>query len=253
VLLASAVVIAGCGGGGTFSLNPVAAAADKTISAGGAKVTLSMTVTKNGQTITMPGSGVIDEQTGEGDITIDMSQVTSQMGNQATGTTMEEIYAGGVIYLKVPFSGLPAGKSWLKIDLSELARAAGVDAAKLQQQAGQSPTQAVHSLESAGKLQKLGTEDVNGVSTTHYRVTVDARKAFAHAKPWLKKLAQAGPAQSTNDVWVGSDELIHRMGFGFGPNATMRMDFTDFGTPVAVQAPPADQTIDAFKLLKHHG
>ena len=61
--------------------------------------------------------------------------------------------------------------------------------------------------------------------------------------------ATTGP----DDVWIGDDQLIHRMGFGFGPNETMTMDFTDFGTAVDVQAPPADQTVDAFKLLKQHG
>jgi hypothetical protein len=42
------------------------------------------------------------------------------------------------------------------------------------------------------------------------------------------------------------------MGYG-RTNGTMTMDFSDFGTAIDVQAPPADQTVDGLTLLKELG
>src|SRR5207248_7469556 len=101
-------IVSGCGGSGTLSLDPVASAADKTASAGSAKVTVAMTLSKAGKTLSVPGSGVADMKTGDADITFDFSQISKLAGSQATGTQAEEITKGGIAYLKMPFTGLPA-------------------------------------------------------------------------------------------------------------------------------------------------
>lgn len=253
--ITTAALAAGCGGGGALSLDPVASAADKTVNAGAAKVTLTMTFTGQGQTITMPGSGVADLKTGDADITIDVSKLTAQAGNQATGSQMEEISKGGIVYLKIPFKGLPHGKQWVKIDPQQVEKAMGLGS--LAQQANDSPGNLVGVLKNAVDEQKLGQETVDGVQTTHYKTTIDTAKLVqagaAKAQPWMKSMLKDTPKSMNFDVWVDSSSLIRRMTFDMGygkASGSMTMDFSDFGTPIDVQAPPPDQVVDAVTLLK---
>lgn len=246
-------VVTGCGGA-ALVLQPVAQAATKTEDAGSAKVDLTMTLTAKGQTITIPGSGVADMKSGDADITIDMSKLTAQAGSQATGTDMTEITKDGIVYLKIPFKGMPAGKQWLKIDPKAAAKAAGLPFA---QQTGQTPGQAVGILKNASTEEKVGTETIDGVETTHYRTTIDTAKLFnsgsSNAQPWMKTALQNAPKSEAFDVWVDSSSLIRRMTFDMGTKGAtmaMTMDFSDFGTPLNVQAPPADETVNGLDLLK---
>src|SRR2546423_11416705 len=82
-----------------------------------------------------------------------------------------EILAGTTAYMSSPLFGtkLPAGKTWLKVDFQQLAKSQGLnDPMSLM---SQNPTQALGRLEAAGTVKEVGTETIDGVATTRYRVT----------------------------------------------------------------------------------
>jgi hypothetical protein len=154
---------------------------------------------------------------------------------------------------------LPAGKSWAKLDVRRALGKLGVSLAQLGVGGGQSPVDGLTWLGGSKHARKLGTETIDGVPTTHYRVTVDVKDALAKATPnqreALKRLLrfarQQGvePASTRSDVWIGDDGLVRRMTQKLGPFGSVTTTFSDYGTPVHIEAPPADETADLSGLL----
>ena len=108
-----------------------------------------------------------------------------------------------------------------------------------------------------GTVVDLGAEDINGVSAHHYAVTVDLDKAFASLSPEDRAKAEAGMAalgtdgRLPMDVWLSDAGLPVRTVFDTGTSAAgamlsmhMQMDLTDFGVPVNITPPPADQVLN---------
>ena len=85
-------------------------------------------------------------------------------------------------------------------------------------------------VESAGDK---GTEEVDGVSTTHYTATVDTRKV-------LKELditpAAGVPDTVVYDVWLDEDDLIRKMSFTQN-GAVATMTASNWGEPVTITKP----------------
>ncbi|WP_114202219.1 LppX_LprAFG lipoprotein [Janibacter anophelis] len=78
-----------------------------------------------------------------------------------------------------------------------------------------------------------GTEEVDGVSTTHYTATVDTDKALKELG--LPKTA-GSPESAIYDVWLDEDDLIRKMSFTQnGAQATMTA--SDWGEPVSITKP----------------
>ena len=166
-------------------------------------------------------------------------------------------------YLKMPetlFGGLLGSGKWFK--MPNLG-----DANSAVPGLGQSdPSQFLAYLEtvSAG-VTKVGTETIRGVDTTHYTASLDPAKAGSRAdvppslRDDLSKILQKNgvPFTIPADVWVDSDGLARRIqlkldlgrmaGTGGGsdlPVMTISIDLYDFGVPVHVEAPPADQVTE---------
>jgi hypothetical protein len=96
-------------------------------------------------------------------------------------------------------------------------------------------------------LDKVGSESLDGVETTHYRLRVDARRVLTStlgeelpAGSWAQDL----PKTLTYDVWVGDkDNLPRRLEYDV-MGTSMTMTLTDWGEPVDIKAPPASQISD---------
>jgi hypothetical protein len=142
-----------------------------------------------------------------------------------------------------------AGKDWVAIDTKDL----GVSSDQL---TNQNPADVLESLRGAGDVQKLGTEEIDGVETTHFRAQIDTSKALDklstaqrdQAGAFLKQMGSSYPM----DVWIDGDGLPRRFALdltikGSG-SVSMRRDFSDYGAPVDVSAPPADSTISMQDL-----
>jgi len=270
---ATAAVTAGCGGGSTSSavqLDPVSAAASKTQNEGAVRVHLRMVVSGKGQKVRMRGTGAFDG--GSAEMSFKLGSMPGRMGlpsgaasmAQLAHTTMKEVAleqnGDYVIYLRIPLlsSELPGGKAWVKLDLSKLGKSEGIDLGQLTSGGQLQPNDLLGMLEGEGaKVQTVGPATIDGVATTHYRVTIDLAKALESSgltSPMLKDLAGRVKTASEN-VWIGKDGLVRRVQFAYGvPRKAMRiamtMDLYDYGAQISVAAPPSSAVFDATQLAQ---
>jgi hypothetical protein len=147
----------------------------------------------------------------------------------------------------------------------------GIDFGALMQSGQSNPAQQLDYLRSvSGDLKELGKDTVRGVSTTHYRGTVDLedyeklvpenqRESVRKTIQQLEK-TMGGRSSYPVDVWVDSANRVRRMAFDMRsetPNGTvttkLQMDLFDFGAPVKVELPPKVQTMDIDQLTQAAG
>jgi hypothetical protein len=272
-----AAVTAGCGGGstsGALSLDPVAAAATKTQDAGAARIRFALVISgpQLGKTLRMRGTGAIDGTSAQ--MSFKLGSMLGQMGlpssmgglAQLQHATIKEVAleqnGDYVIYMRLGFlsSQLPGGKQWIKLDVSKLGKAAGLDLGKLMSGTQFQPGDLLGMLTSEGaKIQKLGPATVDGVATTHYRVTIDLAKAL-QSKGLTSPLLSGITAQmktATSNVWIGKDGLVRRVRVSYDVprgeepmRMTMTMSLYDYGAHVSIAAPPSSQVFDATSLAQ---
>src|SRR5262249_48621850 len=152
-------------------------------------------------------------------------------------------------------------KSWVKVDLQSALDRLGLSLPQLPVSTDQSPADGLAWLRGSKHAEKLGTETIDGVQTTHYRVRVDLKDALAQATPKqreaLNRLSRfarqqgVDPASTKSDVWIGDDGLVRRTTERLGRLGSVTTTFSDFGTPVHIEAPPADETVDVSALLRN--
>lgn len=275
-IAAAATVTAGCGGGSTssaLSLDPVAAAATKTQDAGAARIRFSLVVSapQLGKTLRMRGAGAIDGTSAQ--LSFKLGSMLGQMGLPSSATaaqlqhaTIKEIAleenGDYVIYMRLGFlsSQLPGGKQWIKLDVSKLGKAAGLDLGKLLSGSQFQPGDMLGMLTSEGaKIQKVGPATVDGVATTHYRATIDLARAL-RSKGLTSPLLNGITAQmktANADVWIGKDGLVRRIRVSYNvPHGAtpMRMAMTmslyDYGADLSIAAPPSSQVFDATSFAQ---
>jgi hypothetical protein len=84
-----------------------------------------------------------------------------------------------------------------------------------------------------------GSEQLDGVDTAHYRVTVDTAVFLDNLETTSDELFGAGvepPEQLTYDFWVGADRLPRRISVTMA-DVTTRMDMRAWGRPIDIEAP----------------
>ena len=240
VLLALPLVAVACGGSGksgsttaALSADPATAvknAAVQTAGAGSEHLSLVGRVAASGQKLAISGSGLFDTNAHVG--TLHATLATSGIN-----AALDEVSKGTALYLKSDLLAamLPAGKSWIKLDLAKLAKSQGLDASAL---LSEDPSQALKQLQSLGSVTKVGTEQIGGVATTHYHAPIDVSKLPGSLKT----------GTGSYDVWVGdSDGYVHRVRTvitSAGSKATITTNFSGFGDKVTVDVPSAAQTFD---------
>jgi hypothetical protein len=266
VALASVAVLAGCGVERT--VDPIAAAATKTQNAGGAKVAMTVGVTADGTSFDVKANGLFDQS--EGDLTMDLSDALAAAGQPGSGKVelrYRQESGDTVLYLNMPAltSRLPGSPSWVRLDLQQAGSALGVDLNQLLTQGGQSPSDVLDLLRASGSVTEVGTETVNGDSTTHYKASIELAKATddlgASARAMVQRLIDAGaPAAIPVDVWVGDDGLVRKLTLdesvsmqGHTGDVKLDLELSDYGTSVVVAAPPPDETLDLSGLLSQFG
>ncbi len=266
-----AIAAAGCGGSSEQSASE--------------RVRLAATETQSAKTarmaFTMGGMAQVGEIDAEGEVDFAANRGTMEMSMPAVeGRSLGEIemvYDGLVLYMKFP----PAmaeefgDKPWVKMDTGQMMReSTGVDMSSLAQGSG-NPSDALAYLRGAGTAtEEIGTETLRGEETTHYRTTIDAEAmiegADESAREEARKLAEIlGDQSIPADVWLDEEGRMRKMSYSVDPSkmklsepipdemAGARLEFTfelyDFGTPVDVTIPPADQTTDFSQVLSQLG
>jgi hypothetical protein len=276
-LVFAVLALAACGGVGDDASEDVqpdaviAQAADATVDAGSYRMVTDVTMEGTGEgPLTMSAEGEFDPGERLGHMTMDMSELAQ---GQAAGPLESEVIVDGLVfYMKMPFlqQALPGLKEWIRFDLQALGEEAGLDFDQLMQLGSQSdPTQALAYLRAASDdIQEVGSEEVRGVETTHYRMTVDLARVAAAAPPAQREALQAQVDELIEksriqnvptDVWIDEDGLVRRQrltyeNMAFAPGVhgdmTMTMELFDFGVDVEVDPPPANQVVDLQELLK---
>ncbi|MGK2875238.1 MAG: hypothetical protein ACSLEW_06305 [Nocardioides sp.] len=167
---------------------------------------------------------------------------------KATGTgaqAMEMILVDKAMYMKSPSFG--TGDTWLKIDLSDPDSLFGMIGKATD------PEVMFKAMESPKKLELVGSEDVDGVETNHYRITMDPTQ-YLKAMEFPAAMADMLPQELVTDMWVDADNLPRRFtqvvevkatGGGAPTTSTTEGTYADFGTEVEVEAPPAGEVTEA--------
>jgi hypothetical protein len=96
---------------------------------------------------------------------------------------------------------------------------------------------------------------VRGIQTTHYRVVIDLNKLVARGGPqaatYRQLISEINSSSLPMDVWLDSRNRVNQLQFQLTvpvvqgqpgkANVNLSLQLYDFGTPVSVTPPPADQ------------
>jgi len=89
---------------------------------------------------------------------------------------------------------------------------------------------------------KGGSKSIDGVEADRYEMTLDTSKI-----PTFKDLPEASRAQVPDTIdytlYIGPDDLLRRMEFDVA-GVKSKLDFSQWGEPVEIKAPPADEISD---------
>ena len=272
-LVATALPLA-CGGGEQLSPEAaVAEAATKSQAAGSSRVALELTMTGvAAEPLRITGEGIQDPEQQLAGFTMDLSQVAGLTGGGVDLGEIEMVLDGSTLYMRLPFLEASDLKPWIEVDVAAIAEQEGLDLPSLQQLGQADPALTFAYLRAASDdTQEVGTEDVRGVETTHYRMTVDlARVADAVPEEQREEMRAAVQAliEATGldtvpvDAWIDGDGLVRRMDLAYEDievapgkkgSMSMSMQLYDYGVDVAVEPPPADQVMSFQELLELGG
>ena len=175
------------------------------------------------------------------------SDAGMEMRASSTGAqAMELILLGQAMYMKS--AELGTGDKWIKIDLSDPDSLFGMIGKATD------PEVMFKAMESPQELELIGSEDVDGVATNHYRITMDPSKYLA-AMDFPAAMADMLPEELVTEMWVDTDNLPRKFAQtlevpsatgGAATSSTTEGTYSDFGTDVEIEAPPADQVTEDF-------
>lgn len=245
---AVALPLSGCGSDDLDPSAAVAQAADKTAAVEGMRLT--MTVKTQGQTL--HGEGFVDPVKQQGRITMSVPGVGD----------IETITDKLRIYMKLPAAirdraDLPDDKEWMSIDLQKALEGQGVDLSSLMSPSTTDPAAQLRQLKAMGDIEEVGTEDVDGVQTTHYSGTIDLRKAADLVPPDQRDAARrsadklvelaGGSGKIPTELWIDQEGHVRRMQQTTPTgqsDITTTVELSDFGETEAIELPSADETYD---------
>jgi hypothetical protein len=250
--------VAGALGSGLSPSQAVVGAVSSAVTASTAHVNFTEDLASSTGNASVSGSGSIDFVSGN----VEESVTEPSEGELVT---INIVYLGGIVYVQVPqLSQIDPGKSWLSINLLALTKdekASGL--ANL----GADPAAALQLLgEQGNTVSPLGSSTIDGQSVQGYAVTYNV-SAIEHSiadsslPSWMQSaLKQITLTHESSTVYVnGSDELV-RIANAVGLSSadvsgtvSGSVDFTDYGAPVSITAPPSDQVVSFSQFLQSIG
>lgn len=216
----------------------------------------------------MPFGGSFDNESGDFSFYMDMSGAAAAAGDEVPAEfddlfgEMEVRQIGETSYVKFPFFGmfLGADTPWISMPADESDPTGG-----FAMTAPGNPSEILGSFEAAGAtVETIGSEAVNGVNATHYRVVFDTETLLAEATPEERKnLEEQGPIpidELPMDVWISEDGLVVRFimeidgeSVESGPeeafgHMSMRYDMFELNSAITIDPPPASEVTDVDDL-----
>lgn len=222
--------------------------------------------------VEMPFSVSTDPATGDSSMIMDFGAMAAIGGEDIPPEmadlmgSMEVREIGDTVYMKFPFftAFLGAETEWVSMPAEESDMADDVTP----NTAPSDPGAFLESFQEAeGEVELVGPEEIRGISTTHYRIMIDEQWAETLTDEEMGDLEEQGfspDAEFPLELWVDDDGLVHRMSIvaeasqledaeGEFESMTMTFDFFDFGQPVTIEPPPADQVTDMEELMGGFG
>lgn len=265
-VLAVLLLLAACAAGKSPAERVVGAPA-ATVAEGTARITQRLVLTPPAGTdateVVITGKGAIDFARQRGNITTTVN-----------GESVEGVFAGTAVYQRLPdLAPAGRGREWFKLDLDSVGADLGVEGlGNLIQSQSTDPTASLQYLRGATvPVEKIGNERIRGVDTTWYGSTVDLRKAAEAAPDGAAKTIRQfievfGIREVPVEVWVDREGRARRVlqkvdypeataGGRFPPGTLpdaveITMEYYDFGAPVTVRIPPADEVADLAETLR---
>jgi hypothetical protein len=282
----AAVIAAGCGAttGAVPELSSFTNVAQTSSAADSARFSLEANVTVPGidKELAFSAEGGFDTAAKRSQLSVDLSAVADLMKSFASGFggtvkgdlgspddwKLDVIQDGEVAYVHFPLIAkqLPAGKTWVKGDAKTLSTA---DAGQLKQfgsLAGTDPRDIFGLLKAvSGSIEAVGTDEIRGVETSHYRATIDPAKleklvpaAQRESLGGLdQSIQQSGLTEIPVEIWVDSEQRVRKLsldvdtkqpGLAGSMKASLVVEVYDYGKALDLELPPADQVIDAATL-----
>jgi hypothetical protein len=181
-------------------------------------------------------------------------------GQTLPGAGGQAILVDGTLYAKVPRLAQLVGvdKPWLRLNVDQAGRQVGFSYAQITNAVQRiNPAEQTRMLTGSKDARRVGEEEVEGVRTVHYTGTVTFEDALNRLDPQAREKVRQwhtdGSDRLAFDVWVDSENLPRKLvvkGTADGRDtSTVTVLYRDFGEPVTVNAPPADQVGDVTDQL----
>jgi len=180
--------------------------------------------------------------------------VDEHLSVSAAGQTfpMDEIVSAKAIYLKSPaFAALAKpGKPWIGIKFSDVPGNLGSSLQSLMQNVQNGdPASQTKMLAASKNVRAVGTQVIDGVSTTRYTGTFTPSAARATLSPSLRKELAPALKLITGDIrfnaWIDAQHEVRRITEVYtvmGETASVTMNVTAVNQPVHIRRPPASRT-----------
>jgi len=259
---AAVLLAAGCGGGDMHqAAQALSARQEITLAANQVKQINSfgstLTVTMSG-TVSGTIAGTMHIRTRPSRLA-DADFSTFDIGSQSLPGGMHEIVTDRSIYLKMALLSQQLHKPWVKISFAQLQQGTGVDFSQLTQQVqSNNPLVQTQMLAAAKDVRAVGTQTIDGVSTTHYTGSYPISAGLAKLPASDRAVAQKGLRTLgiktvRFNVWIDGQHQTRKIVVtetGSVESLRVTMQVTSINQPVSVTLPPASQvaTIPASAL-----
>ncbi|WP_329456607.1 hypothetical protein [Streptomyces sp. NBC_01497] len=231
----------GSAGDGTAA---VRGAAGALVSAGSARAVTSMEMAAGGTRVTIRGEGGYDFRGRMGSLTVTLPK---DPAGSPEHRPITELLSPSRLYMKNRGAGVPADK-WVRVESATL------EDGNLVTGGATDPLTAAELLHTAARVTYVGTETLAGATVRHYRGVTDLRAAGRQAPSYARAALTAaakgkGFAAKTVpfDAYVDDAGRLRKVRQRFsylnqGSSVTVSSTtlLYDFGTPVSVKLPPAD-------------
>ena len=297
LLSACALIVAGCGGGDAgapevagepISYEELMRSASASTAATSARFAFDVSMAAPGvdEPFAFAGEGAFDVAAERSWFSVDMSSFASLVGGLLSGLAgpnaddlrnlqdpegwkIEVVQDGDTGYLRFPAldDQLPRGKTWIRARDGTPLVQGGFDFDELEQFTRNDPRRALDSLRPVtGEIEVVGTEQLRGVETTHYRALVDPaelakqapREGLEAAQSLVDQLvAQSRLGEIPVDVWLDADGLVRKFLMAFTATqpgssetseASMGFELWDYGSEIDIDVPPAAEVAEASAL-----
>ncbi|TDC57272.1 LppX_LprAFG lipoprotein [Actinomadura sp. KC345] len=258
--VSAALLLTGCGGGGTESTENMKLSASEALLKTSKKTDQADTF-KADLTVTGTDAGGNGELRADGQFQLSPElkfsaklDEISRGGKTVPGAKGQALFTGNTLYAKVPQLAqfVSGGKPWVKVDVNEASQRTGFDVQGLIDQVQKvDPAEQTKMFTGSKDARRVGTESIDGVQTTHYTGTVTVQDALnrldAEAREDVGKWLPKDKANSkiNFDLWTDGEnlprKLVSKTSGSQGESGTVTVLYSDYGESFTVNPPPSDQ------------